>query len=113
VDDARTLRHIAARRPAEEPVDERAGGVPRRRVDDNPRRLVDDQQVLVLVGNLERDLLRRELRLRRLRLERDLLAPGQPVALRPALSVDKRPLLEQALGGRSGADVRKRGEEAV
>ena len=37
-------------------VDQRAAGMARRRMDDQPGRLVDDQQVVVLVDDAERDL---------------------------------------------------------
>ena len=47
--DARRSRRRPPR--AEQGVDERAAGVPRRRVDDEPGRLVDDQQVVVLVDD--------------------------------------------------------------
>src|SRR5215211_9113176 len=44
----------------EDAVDERSGAVTGRRVDDDSRRLVDDEQVLVLVGDPEADVLRLE-----------------------------------------------------
>ena len=43
-------------RVTEQPVDERAGGMARRGVDDDPRRLVHDEQVLVLVGDAQVEL---------------------------------------------------------
>ena len=42
--------------PPEQRVDERPVGVPRRRVDDEAGRLVDDEQVVVLVDDVDRDL---------------------------------------------------------
>ena len=97
----------------EQPVDERAGGVPGRRMDDEAGRLVDDQQVLVLVGDAEVHRLRLERRTRRLRrLELELLAALELPALRPRAAVDehrrKYPLRDAAR-----ADLRQSGEEAV
>ena len=46
-------RAVAVR---QERVDQRPAGVPRRRVDDEAGRLVEDQQVVVLVDDLERDI---------------------------------------------------------
>ena len=75
----------------EQPVHERAGRVPGARVDDDARRLVDDEQVLVLPGDVQ---------VHRLRLERrrasggqlddDVLPALQPVALRRAASPSTR-----------------------
>ena len=62
VDDSRPLRLSASLdRLLEQALDERAVGMAGRRMDDDPRRLVHDQQVLVLVGDSKAlDPLRRE-----------------------------------------------------
>jgi hypothetical protein len=58
-------------------------------VDDDPGRLVDDQQVLVLEGDPERELLCLERdRLGGRRLEAQLLPAREPVALGPRRAVD-------------------------
>ncbi len=80
--DAGPLRLAAGGAVLQQPVDERPARVARGRVDDDARRLVDDEQVLVLPGDAEVDVLCLELRLRPLgRLELELLAAGHPVAL--------------------------------
>src|SRR5439155_15151559 len=87
VDDPRALRG-AAGDAAQEALDERAGGPARPRMDRDPGGLVDDEQVLVLVGDRELDRLRTERLGCRGRLEDDLLPTTQPVALRPRPAVD-------------------------
>jgi hypothetical protein len=69
-------------------------------VDDQTGRLVDDEEVLVLVGNPEIERLVLELGLGdRGRIEIDVLATVQPVALRPRGAVDlDRAGAQQALG---------------
>ena len=42
---------------ADQRIDQRAGGMARRRMDDEPRGLVDDDEVLVLVDDGQRDVL--------------------------------------------------------
>ena len=81
-DRAEGLAAIA--RTTQEGVHEGARSVPGRRMHDEPGRLVDDQHVVVLVGDDERDRLRDE-RLIRRRAEHDAdpLSPGEAVA-RPA-----------------------------
>ncbi len=69
---------------ADERVDQRALGVAGRRMDDEPRRLVDDDQMLVLVDDVERQVLAEERGiLRRRRVE------GDSRALRQAASPDR------------------------
>jgi hypothetical protein len=84
-------------------------------MDDEPRRLVDDEEVLVLVRDVQVHRLRLERRHRRLRgLELELLAAGELVALLPRASVDEdAALAQQPLGDRAGADLGQRSEEAV
>ena len=82
MDDSRPLVLAAGGAVREDPMDERSGRVAGRRVDDDAGRLVDDEQVLVLVWNAEIDLLRRELRRGRGRLEFDVLPAPQAPALR-------------------------------
>ena len=59
MDDARPLDAgdpaVVGSPPGEQRVDQRAVAVAGRRVDDEPGRLVDDQQVVVLVDDLDRD----------------------------------------------------------
>ena len=117
VDDSRPLRLLAARdRVAEQPVDERPARVAGRRMHDDARRLVDDEQVLVLVGDAQVELLGLEARrapLRQLEVE---LAPRPPAGGSSicGCAVDEdAPLGEQPLGGRARADLFERGEEAV
>src|ERR687897_413938 len=91
----------------EDAVDEGSAPVAGRWVDDDPRRLVRDEQMLVLVRDPERDLLGRELRATRPRigLELDVLPALKPAALRRLLSVHHHAAtLEEALGRRTGAD---------
>ena len=61
MDDARPrLAADAGQRRAamgDQRVDQRAVGIARRRMDDEPGRLVDDDEVLVLVDDVERDIL--------------------------------------------------------
>ena len=116
VDDPRPLRLVAALDVVrEQPVDERSLRVARRRMDDEARRLVHDEQVLVLVRNRELDRFRDEAaRPRRRRLELELLAACEPVALRPRPSVDEHAAaLEQPFGDGAGPDLRKQREKAV
>jgi hypothetical protein len=84
-------------------------------VDDDPRGLVHDEQVLVLVCDPERHLLALQLARRGLRDHKlDLLASLEPMALHPPLPVDdRRPFLQQPLGGSARAHLGQRGQEAV
>ena len=116
VDDPRSLGLLPARhRVPEEPVDERAARVAGRRVDDDPGRFVDDQQVLVLEGDAQVELLRLERRRPALRdAHREHVARRQAVTLRLRRAVHLHPALgEQALGGRARADLLEAGEKAV
>jgi hypothetical protein len=80
-------------------------------VDDEPRRLVDDEQVLVRERRSNVAPLLR-LRLRLLRDDPDLLAGRDPVALRARNTVDEdEPASERALRRRSRSE--DSGEEAV
>ena len=87
---------------------------PARRMDDEPGRLVDDEQVVVLVGDpyLGR---RRSVGLPEgAALDADLLPARQPVALGTRLAVDEhRPGGQQPFGGGPGADAGQRRDEAV
>src|SRR5205823_6139634 len=86
-----------------------------RRVHDEARRFVDDDEMLVLVRDPQVHRLGREAGLLRLRwLELDLLSTRQAVALAARVAVDPHGLgLEEPLGHTPGADLRQRGEEAV
>ena len=109
------LGRVAAGEVADQPVDERSRRVARRRVHDDPRRLVDHEQVLVLVGDPQRNVLANDLAARRLRkLELELFPALQPAALGSALAVQRRrPAFDQALGRAAGADLRQSGEKPV
>ncbi len=78
-------------------------------MDDESCRLVDDEKVLVLPDDPERDLLCDEAPLlagRRLELE--FFAPGQAMALRPGGAVDAHPVAsEQRYRRGAGADLRE------
>ena len=99
----------------EQSVDEGARRVPRRRVHDQPSGLVDDEEVLVLVGDPEVHRLGLERAFRQAgRLEGDLLSARQPVALRASRAVHQdRAAAEQPFGDGPRADLGKPGEEAV
>src|SRR5438477_8102086 len=98
----------------EQPLDERARCVARRRVDDEPGRFVDDDQVVVFVGDPQVHLLRRQGRLRSLRrLELDLLATGQAMALDLTSAVDEHALRQDTFSAAPRADLGQRGQEAV
>jgi hypothetical protein len=60
VHDPGSLRFPARRAVRQHAVDERAGLVTPRRMNDDTRRLVDDEQMLVLVDDSEPHLLRHE-----------------------------------------------------
>jgi hypothetical protein len=88
--DARAVL-VAAGGPADKPVHERSGRVARRRVDDDPGRLVHDQQLLVLVGDRQRDVLRLQLLRGALDdLDLNLFSALEPVVLRQRSAVDER-----------------------
>jgi hypothetical protein len=114
VDDAGPVRVVSAGRTSPQALHERAPAAPRSRVDDDAGGLVDDEQVLVLEGDSQRDVLALERLRRGLRLELDVLSTGQPVALRPGRPVDRDlTRVDQALGSGPGADLGQRGEEPV
>jgi hypothetical protein len=75
--------------------------------------LVDDEQVLVLVGDVERELDRDE-RPRDRELDVDVLAPCEPMALRARLSIHQDvPGGHQPLCERTGPHFRELGDERV
>ena len=83
-------------------------------MDDDPGRLVDHEQVLVLVGDPEGQLLRLEALRCLERLEGHFLAAFEPVALGAGRAVHEHAFLrQQALRGRPRAHLRQRGEEPV
>src|SRR5262249_4969791 len=116
VDDPGTLRHVSTCDAAlEQGVHEGPSPVPGRRVDDDSGRLVDHEQVLVLIGDPQVPRLRLEVGLALLRnLDLEHLPALEPVALRPHRTVQadgsrrKQPL---RLGAR--ADLGKRGDETI
>ena len=82
VDDAGTLGILAAGDAVrEQPVHERRLAQPRRGMRDEPRGLVDDEQVVVLEHHVEPQLDRLEARPRILQRDLDLLAPAQAQGL--------------------------------
>jgi hypothetical protein len=114
VDDARPVRVLPARRLPDEPVDERARASAGAGVHGDAGGLVDDEQVLVLEGDAQRDVLLLERRSLRLGLERELLSPAELVTLRRRSAVEGDPTaFDQALGRRARAHLGQRGEEPV
>ena len=86
----------------EQAVHERAALVPGARVDDDTRRLVDHEQVLVLPDDVEVHLLGRERAGLGGQLDDDLLPALEPVALRARLAVDEDGAVgDQPLGERA------------
>jgi hypothetical protein len=115
VDDPRSLLVAAADPVREQRVDERAARVPRRRVHDDAGGLVDDEQMLVLVGDADVDRL--GLQLRRGfggGLELELLPTFEPVALRARAPVEAdRAGGDEPLRFPACPDLGQRGEKAV
>jgi hypothetical protein len=105
VDDARAGLLLSPGRDAEERVDERPRLPPGSRVHRETGGLVDDEEVLVLVGEPERDLLAFE-RPRQLWLDLELIAGREAVALgtRGAADGDLAGL-DQPLGGGPRPDL--------
>ena len=108
MDDPRPRRIAPARDGVrEESVDERAVRVPGRRVDDDAGRLVDDEEILVLVHDAQRHLLRHEggaLAFGKLDLQP--LSALEAVTLRPPHAVDERlALTDEAFGCCARTDV--------
>ena len=98
----------------QQPVDERAAAMAAGRMDDDARRLVDDEEVLVLPGDVELHRLGRERLRRGGKLDHDLLAALEPVALRPRPTVDEhrarpRRAAQRACASRSPRAPRERG----
>ena len=113
MDNPRPLRVVPTRGAAGEGLGERAGAVTPGRVDDQPGRLVDHEEMVVLIGDPERDGRFGGSGGDRLaRFDADPLAGGDLVALGPGVAVDAHP---------SGVDRRLRlrpraerpGQEAV
>ena len=105
--DSRTIALAAGDAVCEEALDERPPSHARCRMDDDAGGLVDDEQVVVLVRDRERDLIVLERRLDRVGLELDRLAAREAVALRARGAVyPDAALSEQPRGRRTGADLR-------
>jgi hypothetical protein len=114
MDDAGPFLLPARRAVSEYPVDERARCMARRGMRDHSGRLLDHQQMLVLVRNPETDVLCLEGSWSRRRLELDFLTTRQPDALLGGSAVDEhRAARQYALGCCTRADLGQAGEEAV
>ena len=89
--------------------------MPRRGVDDHPRRLVDDHEVAVLVDDVERDLLCARLEDESLGdLEVDDVAGSHGVGGRGGVTVELDKVAFDQPGGGRPAEVRGlRGDEAI
>jgi hypothetical protein len=116
VDDPGTIGVLPAGDPeVEQRVHEGSLCMAGRRMDDDPGRLVDDEEVLVLKGDPQLALLgfeRDGLGLRHRDLEG--LPALEPVTLRAPLAVDADGAgFQQPLGLAAGSDLRERGEEPV
>jgi hypothetical protein len=114
VDDARAILVTTRRTVLDEGLRERAARVSRAGVHDDAGRLVDDEEVVVLVRDSEvgARLLRRGRTLGQ--LERDLLAGLHAIALRAALAVDgDRLRAQKSLGVGARTELVEGGEEAV
>ena len=106
---------VPAGGPAREPMDERPRRVAGAWMHHDARRLVDDEQVLVLVGDAELDVLGLDLP-RRLRWELDLklLAALEAVALRARSAVHAHvAALDEPFGRGARADFGQLGEITV
>ena len=115
MNDARTLRVSSGDATVEQGVDERPTLVPGRRVHDQARRLVDDEQMLVLVGNSQLELLGLERNDRwGCQPKLDLLPTREAKALGTRLAVDEHcARTEQALRLAARSDLGQGGDEAV
>ena len=107
--DSRQIAHVV-----EQGVDERARTVSRRGVHDEPRRLVDRDQVLVLVEDRQRDLLGLDRDGPGLRdLDLDLLAgprPGETASRRRPRPAPRPPRSASGSGTATGPSRRRRGK---
>ena len=115
MDDSRPVLFPARSTRLDEGLRERAARMPGRGMNDDAGRLVDDEEMLVLERDRELGKVDRRLVGGRSRsLDRDLLATGELVALRPRLSVHEHcPGREEPLRGRARSDVGQAGEMTV
>ncbi len=115
VHDPGTVGGAAGYPALEQSVDERARCLTRCRMDDDPRRLVDNQQMRILVDDGERNLLRGQLLGRELRhVGLDRLPSRELIALRSPLAIHlDRARGEEPLRRRTRAHRRLNGQEAV
>jgi hypothetical protein len=114
--DPRPVTLLPSRGPQlEQPVDERAVTVAGRGMHDDAGRLVHHEQVLVLVGDPQLDVLWNELgRLRLGKLDLDRLSALQPPAFDGRLAAEPNGSRgDQALGGTARPDLGQFGEETV
>ena len=107
VDDAGPDHAVDRRKPSgaavQQGVDQRAGFVPRRRVDHHPLGFVDDEKAFVLIDDLDRDILRPGLqRFRFWNHDADFLAAFEPAVFYCGPPVNQhRPRLAELLYGRA------------
>jgi hypothetical protein len=115
VDDAWTLRVSSRNATVEQGVDKRPAFVPRCRVHHESGRLVDDEQVLVLIRNPQLELLGLQRNDRSGgQLKLDLLPALETKALRARFAVYEHPArAEQALGFSARGDLGQRRDEPV
>jgi hypothetical protein len=115
VDDSGAAGLAAGGAAREQAVDERAARMARGGMHDDAGRLVDYEQVLVLVGDPQLDVLWNELgRLRLGKLDLDRLSALQPPAFDGRLAAEPNGSRgDQALGGTARPDLGQFGEETV
>ena len=112
--DAGSLRVPAGGSVREDTMDQRARSMPRGGMDDDTGRLVDDEQMLVLVDAAKSDVFRLEWSRSLGPVELDLFPTGETHALACRGTVHEHGTpLQQPLGRRSRADLGKTREKAV
>ena len=115
VDDSRPLGVTACDAATQKRVDQRACRVSGSGMDDETGGLVDDEQMIVLVGDPKLDhLLFQGCVGEAARVDDHLFPAREPVALGENHAVhEHRTPVDQPLGGRARAELRERGQEAV
>jgi hypothetical protein len=117
VDDPWTSRVVTSRRGhCQQAVHERPRSVPPRRMDNQARRLVDDDQILILVGEPEGDArIRLEFAAqRRSGLHANRCTGDEGITLARRLPIDlDPPITDQALSFRAASDLRDSPEHRI